>query len=281
VLCGLATAIFYPLTECLRWGQLSIALTFAFTLFLWCVRRRHFFSAGLNLVLLSVKPHLFFLLVVPGLLWLMQLEQGERRSLLVGVISGAGLVLVGITFLWPEAVQWWLASLGHSPTAPGATPMEKWLTATASSWIRLVLQYFTGTMYRWPMWLVSVLTLGATAWYFFLKRPTVRWEIVAPPVMCLSLLCGSYGWLYDQTLLLVVNLRVFSQVLEWRQPSARRRGMALLILVNLLVWGVAALPHSKQHYFAWVPLAFLALWWWSERVASVLPSQRTPTAAAG
>lgn len=279
VLCAAATALFYPMTESLRLGQLSIALTFALTVFLWCVRRRSFIFAGLALVPLSVKPHLFFLMVVPGVLWLRQLSRGDRTRFLGGVVSGGVVVVVGTVLVWPESVQWWLQALSHPPTAPGAVPMEEWQTATVSSWIRRVLLEWTGALHHWPMWFVPLLALTATGGFFLLKRPTICWAHITPPVLCLSLLCGSYGWLFDQTLLLVLHLKVFSQVLEWKQQRVRRRGLALLLLVNVMVWGVAALPQSAQHYFAWVPLAFLLLWWWSERVTSGFSEQLTQPAS--
>ena len=81
---ALAVGCFYPVAQCLVWGQLSLFLTFFFVLFLHFERRGERFAAGLAVVPLTAKPHLFFLLAIPGLLWLAQLPARERRAFLAG-----------------------------------------------------------------------------------------------------------------------------------------------------------------------------------------------------
>jgi len=280
VVVALAVGCFYPVAQCLVWGQLSVFLTFFFVLFLHFESRGERFAAGLAVVPLTCKPHLFFLLAVPGVLWLLRLPVRERRSFLAG-FGGGFAFLVAVTALrWPDALSWWTQSLSAVPKGPGATPMEAWRTSTLATLVRTALEAATGDAPRWPMWAIPLSGLVGTAAYFFSRKPDVVWADVAPPLMCLSLTLGSYGWTYDQTLLLPVQVALVCDAAATRNRGAAARVLALLLAIQLLALAIGARPDDSHADYVWLPWAMLAAWFYGRRKLGVRGGPGVSGAAA-
>lgn len=265
VVSALAVACFYPVAQCLVWGQLSVFLTFFFVLFLHFERRGEFFAAGLALVPLTAKPHLFFLLAVPGLWWLVARTTGQRRAFLAGAVGGLAVVVTIAALRWPEALGWWKASLSAAPTGPGAVAMESWKTSTLATLVRSALATGSGVAPRWPMWAIPAAGLAATVAYFGRRRPVVDWAEVAPPLMALSLTLGSYGWTYDQTLLLPLQVALVCDAASHRDRSAAARVVAVLVLIQALALVVGARRGAAHEDYIWLPWAMLGAWAYGRR----------------
>lgn len=295
---ALAVGCFYPVAQCLVWGQLSVFLTFFFVLFLHFEHKGERFAAGLSLVPLTTKPHLFFLLAIPGLLWLVQLPPRERRAFLAGAVGGSAVVVAVTALRWPAALSWWTASLSAQPTGPGAVAMELWETTTVATLLRLAIAATNGgDAPRWPIWAVPAAGFAATAAWCARNRRPVVWADVAPPVMCLSLTLGSYGWTFDQTLLLPVQMALACDAVaaiggEAASSSGGRetvgtavrgagwRVAALLVAIQLFALAVGARPGASHADFIWLPWAMLAAWAFARRLLAAPASGPGSTGAA-
>lgn len=265
VVAALAAGCFYPAAQCLVWGQLSIFLTFFFVLFLYFVRKGEMCAAGLALTPLTTKPHLFFLLAVPGLAWLAQLPARQRRAFLAGAVGGLAVMLTITVLRWPEALPWWKASLSATPTGPGAVAMETWKTSTLSTLVRSVMADATGAAPRWPMWAIPLVGFVTTAFVFARRRDPIVWADVAPPLMCLSLTLGCYGWTYDQTLLLPVQMALACDAVAAHDRAAAWRVAGVLIAVQVLAVVIGARSGAAHDDFIWLPWAMLAAWFYARR----------------
>lgn len=268
---ALAAGCFYPVAQCLVWGQLSVFLAFFLVLFLHFERKGEMFAAGLALVPLTTKPHLFFLLAIPGLLWVAQLAPRERRAFLAGLVGGFAAVVTVTALRWPDALLNWKASLSVTPTGPGAVAMESWKTSTLSTLLRTAIAATNGgAAPRWPMWAVPLAGFAATAAWFATHRGRIVWAEVAPPLLCLSLTLGSYGWTYDQTLLLTVQVALACDAAEAiaAGPASRAAGWrvaALLLAIQLLAVAVGAKPDASHADYIWLPWAMLGAWAYARR----------------
>ncbi len=257
VFSGIATILFYPLTECLRYGQLSIFLTFAFTLFIFFARAGWLGAAALALLPLTTKPHLFLLFVPPAIVWLTSLAAADRRRFLCTAALGMAVICSATAILWPSALANWLASFSVAPRGPGVIAREEWKTATLATLIRTSIATDGGELPVWPMWAVPTVAFVATALYFLNKRQ-VDWSSLAPSLLCLSLGTSSYGWAYDQSLLVLCQIALICRALR---PTASRRALALggVAVVQLIAFYIASRADNAQHYFLWLPWALLAL----------------------
>jgi len=256
-----ATVFFYPVTDALILGQLSLPLTLGFIGALLALRLERYRSAGAIAACLTVKPHLFFLFIPPTLMWLAHTTPEIRRRCLGGFTAAlVGLILL-TSAVSPPAIGWWFESFGTTPAGPGGIAVRDWQTATLATALRRLAAEITGAVPTWPMYglpLVALLLVGCA-----LSRSAepISWPRLAPPLACLSLGLNPYGWLYDQSLLVICQIAIIGNA--WQSASPRRRGVTALTLVlfNLTIAVIAAQPWSAQHHHFWIPWALLALWW--------------------
>ncbi len=257
--CGVI--FFRPIVESLALGQLSILLALACTMILYLAAAGRLFAAGAITWLCSVKPHLFILLLPLAIAWLHALQPKERQSFLLGFgcISTATIALTYL--LWPEAISQWHAALGATPVGPGAVPMKMWKTATIPSLLRIGLEQLYGYPPIWPLYVIPLLSLLLVTAYFFKRaeKPVLLGQLT-PPLLCLSLALCGYGWLFDQSVLVLGQLSLLYSA--WHTPKLSTRivlsgGLATALIGSILV-STLCTP-AQQHYFAWIPLLLLAL----------------------
>ncbi len=265
-LCGIL--LFRPVLESLALGQLGILLALACTVTLYFIAEKRFFAAGATTCLVTIKPHLFFLLAPLALVWLGNLNRSERRAFLVGCGSMC-LATLALTYsLWPHAIGQWLGALGANPVGPGVVPIIMWKTATLPSLMRIALEPLYGYPPLWPLTVIPLLSLVLVAAHFFKKRRApISIPLCVPPLLCLSLFLCNYGWLFDQSILVVCQLSILYSA--WNAPHARTKGILIGGLLAILGGSItlsALLKPSEQHHFAWIPLSLLLLFTLSIRL---------------
>ncbi len=249
--------LFYPAWECLIWGQLSLFLTFCFTLVLLGLMNGRDRTAGIFLALLSIKPHLFYLNALFFIWWAVQ----QRRMTFLKSAAVSLLALSGTcTLLAPHSILDWLQSL-RGVAHPTVTPVQNWKVASLVGFTRECLEIITGSAPAWPMWVLPLMALSCTVAYLLKRQRTSDSLSPAFPLLCLSLLTSPYGWLYDQSLLIVPILWSAS-CSEVRFPMARsrRKLFSILLFEIFLIAFAIFIAHGQQQFF-WVPavvLLFLA-----------------------
>jgi hypothetical protein len=243
---GLLVALaFVPTLLALRLGQISPWLLVGVVGFLWAERSKRDFLAGGALALLMIKPQVAYLFLAAALWWAWR---SRRWRVLAGGL-GALLIGSGLVFLVsPGIVANYLAAMTRPPL--------HWLPPTIGTWLRLLFRPAPS----WLQFLPSVVGLLGLAVWLWRRRGPWRWQSVASPLLLASFLTTSFGWTYDQIILLPVVVDLVSR-LRW--VSKRQRltvlGALALFQVTLLLqnhWQIGD-QYSIWHGFG---LAGLYLW---------------------
>jgi hypothetical protein len=250
-----ATLAFLPTLYCLLYGQLGVLFALAIILFLLAVNNQRFFLAGLSLLPLSAKPHLFLLCLIPGVLWLLQIPREAAKRFLVGAIGG-GALLVSLTFVVePLSFRWWLTSMtADFGGSQHMIPFQNWMTHTTATSIRVLM----GNNPTWPLLAVPLASFITTALYFLWRRPSIDWSTLLPPLLCLSLATSSYGWIYDQTTLVFCQYLLLSLTLS---TTSRARSWLLAITLSAQVVPLILILSSLMqfHWFFIAPWLYFGL----------------------
>ena len=257
-----ATLIFLPSLYSIQYGQLGILFALSVTAFLLAVNNKAYGYAGLSLLPLSVKPHLFFLCVAPCLLWLTRISPKERNRFLLGGAGGFALLITATLALEPSLLVWWLDAMTGASSDDHLTHFQHWKTNTTVTAVRLLVQETSGLNPSWPLVVIPGATFIATFLYFCIRRPVIEWPTILPPLLCLSLATSSYGWIYDQAVLVLCPLSMCALALS--RNDVRSRGIILFAAISpqiLLLISIAVTARSVDAFFVlpWVYLILLLI----------------------
>ena len=257
---------FYPVLDCLGLGQLSIFITFALFASLWFGSHGSYCAAGIAIAPLATKPHLFFLCTIPAVLWFKELDRSNKRRFVVGALLGLSASVGAAEYIWPHSISWWLESIIEPHMQPGTIPVTYWKTATLTTCVRMLCEAFMGTAPTWPLWVVPSVAFLTTSLIVLRNKGQLSWQIIAPATLCLSVVTSNYGWFFDQTLLLPVQLLILYQGIHSPSRSSRIVIIATTLGIQAVAFGLgSSLKTSSQFTFTWVPLAILAAYLFSQR----------------
>ena len=256
---GFITLSFLPVLDSLYWGQLSLLLTLSATLFLYFEGKGMILAAGVSLVPLTLKPHLLLFLMPAGFLWWWRLTVKDRWRFAFGLIGSLSVLCLIVMTLAPQALMWWLSALLNPRSVVGAVPTVAWKTATLSTWVRIVLADAVRGVPIWPMICLPLTSLGAVTFFYARYRPIIRWSTTFPTITSIALLTGAYGWLYDQSLLLVGMIVVAGDALAWKDRKVRFSALVAVGAIEGLAIAQSLTGYNEQHYFVWIPIAVLCL----------------------
>jgi hypothetical protein len=265
----LATVLFFPILHSMKMGQLGPLFAASIALFLWFLRAGALRLAGISLLPLTFKPHLFFLFFVPGIIWLKQLSPRDRARFLSGSFGALGLLVVASIAVSPSSSIQWLNALGSkaATSANGlAVHVNDWQTATLVTWIRRAIAHQTNTLVTWPMWAVPLSSLILSGVYFYRRATPIRWEIITPALLCLSLGTSNYGWVFDQSVLVLCQIALVCEIArETRNTPRLMMSLVVAAIQGFSVYCSIWLDPS-QEYYAWVPWAYLVALWAARRL---------------
>lgn len=174
---------FPPLLSNLDYGQLSIVLLFGWTLLLKSMLSKNLLKGGVGFYITLLKPHLLY---VPYLFLLMKRRFAE---LMVGsIITMIALVVV---CLWnPSVVSNYFSAIKAPPI--------NWRTPTIGTLLQEYGEGFSEIVLRTIPHVFGIVLLLVIVKRYSSKSNTAL-LLASVPV---SLLFNSYGWIYDQLLLL-------------------------------------------------------------------------------
>jgi hypothetical protein len=136
------------------------------------------------------------------------------------------------------------------------------MTHTTATATRLFLIDTINSNPTWPLTVIPGIACITTFLYFMIRRPIIEWPTLLPRVLCISLGTSSYGWIHDQTVLVLCPLLLVSIALS--RESARSRALiisaALLPQLISLAY-VASSPQAMRAFFIlpWVYLLLLLI----------------------
>jgi hypothetical protein len=246
---ALAVALFFvPSLFCLRMGQMGILILAGCAGFLYLERTRKWFAAGAALALIAVKPQLLYLVCLALLLWSIQTRRWRVLAGLASCLAALTLVALAID---PHVIGQYLAfTRGPFPQA--------YLSNAFGSPLRRLF----GREHYWLQFLPSVFGAAWFARYWLRNRRTWSWASAMPELLLASVLTTSYGWIFDQVVLLVPVLASAAWMFNDRGNDRRGQWVVLYTAANFAVIALFQVTMAQ----AFTPLAWIALYAWSKRV---------------
>lgn len=249
--------VFAPAVAAVFMGQSSPFPLLGFALFLR-FNRSHPFLAGASLLLMAIKPHLFFVF------WALVLADCIYRQSFLILAGGASGLAVGTGFamcfdrhIWPH----YLAMLRNSELNTDSFP-------TISTLFRSLID----VRVFWLLFIPSALAILWGLWYYASRRQTWDWRVHGMLVMLVSILFSPYSWLTDEAVLLPSIL--FALTFEGK----RKYSAWILLAINSAVLFIALVTQASltSHNYMWTPIAWLAWFLYATR-AFARQGQDLPT----
>ncbi len=232
---------FMPVYNSLFLGQLGGFLILSTVAFFYFLKIKKDWMAGLCFSILLLKPHLLWLLYPILGVWIVT---HRRWTVPVATLGWMGLFGVAVLMFHPSILQLWLQAY-HQP------PANYWATPTLSYVIRMALSHYSGTIPFWPLWAVPAFTFVGYGVYLWKRRCPIVWENDLPGLICLSLLTSSYGWIADQSLLIIPYIAVFQRIFRIKESKLKNSLYAINVGLQILI---LFLPYQYQQQFYWIPI---------------------------
>jgi hypothetical protein len=215
----IATITFLPLLFTLVLGQISSLVIVGLAGFIYFIERKRHFLAGLFLSLSLVKPHVIYLVWIAVAYWI--ITERDWRLML-----GVCLVMIpSIVALWIVMPDW----LFFYYEALKIPPLH-WTTPTAGTFLRLIFLRDWPQVHFLPIIFTGLLFIG----FLLKRRPKLVWKKVMPPLLIVSFPTASYGWSFDQIILLIpylyIVIKVFGDEAQMERISRFFLGMGLVII---------------------------------------------------
>lgn len=248
------SAVFVPLFEGLRIGQVGVLVAGMVLCGLLALRHRHDTLAGVLLASTIFKPQAVVLvLVVVGV----HLLATRRWRVIGSAVATAATLVAASRLILPSVWAGW-DPLGGSPT--------HWKTATLASQIRELLPVGGD----WPLALVPTVAILVTFTWAIANRDRLRWDRL-PLILALSVLLAPYAWVPDAMLALPVHVLAIGALVERR---GRWGAAAGLLTIGAQVAALILLANGASYdQFILIPLALV--------VAALLTSEPAPDRASG
>ncbi len=252
----LGASLFLPVLESLKFGQLSIAITFSVIATLYLLSRKLDSCAALVFVFVLQKPHLLLPFIVVLLWWAI----AQKRTRFLSSLASAVILLTLLTLAFvPDGFNSWKA-LEFSPL--------DWHSAALVSWVRIFAEErgFTSAP-----WIVGIYTTVFCAISVFVTRPWLSdfsWSENFAPLLLLSTLSAPYLWPFDFALLVIVQLLLLAKALT-RSPEKLRRLIIIPLLIILQSVAIYARSQSVSlDEMWWFPLGLTAVWCYANFISN-------------
>ena len=226
-------------------GQMSPLVLLGIVGFLHFERKNQLYMAGASTVLISLKPHLFYLFWLGLTLWIWQ----ERRWRVgIGAMLG-GLIATIIPAIFDPSIYQQFLDVYKSPGQ--STPFELPAPSLGSFLTRFVPHGNIPIQFLPP-------ALGTLwfLWHWHNHKKSWHWAEQAPMMLLVSLTLSAYAWTYDQVILLPAVIHglalVNRQYSPWFKP-----GMILTYGGINGCYLVAKLLVTTDSYYFWLAPAFL------------------------
>ena len=200
---------FYPIWSCIEHGQIAIIFLFSLLLMLYADNTKKTWLLALSIIPLSLKPHLF---IFPMLYFLWR-GLRERQYSAFFYIALLIAIFWGLTELFfPGSFNAWISAISRTPNAEAAVSIYEWIPATIpgllKSWAaRAKLPIANSTML-----LVSGGAAGLYLWSLIRAGKVKPLNEAFSVLLIFSYLLAPYGWIFDQSILLISWLSVLAML---------------------------------------------------------------------
>lgn len=232
--------LFAPAIACLQCGQISIFLLLSIMASLYFLESRPWL-AGMLLVPLTVKPHLFLPFAVALVLWVLYRRAfGVPAGFFVGLSACLALTFYLDQHAWAQ--YFGLLKQFHLLVYPVPT-----LSGT--------LQRLISVRMSWLRFLPDAAASLWAIWYFRSRRDHWNWAEQGMVALLVSILCAPYAFFYDECILLPA---VLSGVILAKE-SGRSLWPIAILCTAALIEVFRSVPVTSLSYL-WTTPAWL-LWY--------------------
>ncbi len=250
----LAPAFFLPAALTLFLGQITVLVLSGMAGFLWALKKKRMFLAGIFTILISIKPHLLFLFWVFLVLWILK----ERYwKVLAGALLSLACASILVISVNPRIFLDYMTSM-LSKSGP-----QIWSTPT---WGVAFLMVFPNAS-TWIRYLPSAIGMLVSIYLWYSWKCIMDWQQRLPIILLLSVTTCAFTWTFDW----VVLLPVVILFLCWfeKQPSRYWWLVAGVLAMQPLLVISQATTHTN-FYSIWLPPALWFLYWIGSRMKSEL-----------
>lgn len=249
-----ATVFFFPLWDSFLAGQIGAFLMFGTVLLLWALLREWYWLSGVALVILSLKPHLSYLVVLVLFDWA---YYRKRWTIVIAPVLYLTVLTVITEYLSPGIFGQWFDALTHT-SGNERVPITAWQVATLVGAARMIFGDESGVPLL-PMIAIPGFSAIVILAYSVVREPDYRWREVFPLLLCLSYLTAPYGWIFDQSMLVVAQVAILFYALKNRNMGAWCAVLACIALqsVTLAFSQCCILWH---HHYIWYALSLFTIW---------------------
>lgn len=257
-LAWLGAFMFTPTLALMLWGQLTFLVLLGCTWFLMLIEPTANRSnirlkgplrdllAGASTVLISLKPHIFYLFWPVLMAWTLQ---RKRWWVICGAVLGLALGNLPCLFINPGVITHYISTMRMVDLPP-----SECATPTLGFWLRVVFGVDR-------FWLQFMPALGGVAWLIFnygSKRDRWSWAAEIPWLLLVSMSTGIYFWTHDQVILIPAILQIIAGL------SSAGRSWAVLALTAswILITCLSFILHFQwsNQYFVWLAPLMLILY---------------------
>jgi hypothetical protein len=249
-----------PVFLALQLGQMGLVLAFGVAGVLWSFAGSRPMLAGAFASILTIKPHVAYLLCIPLLIGLPM--RVLARSI-CGFTLAMAVLFAAMSFQSPGSFVYWMNRGMHAGN-PLLVDVYKWKTTTLASQIRWAMEYVTGVAPVWPLFAVPLVTIFTVTFLMWRRRASIDVRHVLPGLLPLSCCTAPFGWIFDCAVTCVTQAALCAWALESGLTARERRvvlyGIVGLSVVLLFHYGVLLSPYDKYWYV--MPVLF-GLWCWT------------------
>jgi len=229
--------IFPPVLAGIFMGQVTFLVFFGLVFCITLIKKEKWFWAGASLILTTIKPHL---VILPALYIFVLMAVNRKLNGWIGFIVAGCSCAIALFLLRPLWIQ---DLIGLSTIAP-----VQWATPTIGGLIRYLgisntARYLIILFLPLPFLLVR-------------HRNILSMELSVALLTLLTIPVTFFGWSYDQTLLLIPIIQVFSWLTQPGMRSIKATGvLAIILAVGFNIYQRAI--STNDVYYVCVPL----FWW--------------------
>jgi len=237
--------LFAPVMVCFDLGQTSIFLLLGFALFLY-LHEKHPFLAGISLLLVMFKPHLFILFGV-----ILILDCVRRRNVSI-VLGAATAVIISSLFALafdPHVFAHYIASIQVSHLEIRILPA-----------LPTVIRFVIHPQWVWIQFVPLGMGLGFAVWYYIRNRNQWNWREHGMPLVMVGVLTSPYEWLGDEVLFVPVLMKRLGD------PDVSTKAKAFIIAVNTFVVLLTTVVNLGSGAFMWTTATWCLWYLYSGRV---------------
>jgi hypothetical protein len=230
--------------------QISFFLNFFLIASILLFKRKRYGIAGAVAGLLIVKPHVYFLVLV----WYFLVSMLRKRwsfyfgffsSIAIGSIL-AELLHPGISMAWLTRESWPMQNIGST--------LPSLVRAALYSWFNINTQI--------PQIIIPLVAIFAVAFAIFRDYRKFSFDRSLILAIILCPLCSSYGFVFDQALLIIPIMIIASHAYDQGTSGGKRRGILIALAASQILVILTAGAQIFGMKLGWylLPPLILIIW---------------------